>query len=114
MCEEFALTDPRVQKFAQILVDHSAHIVPGDRVLIEATTAAEPLVSALYATILDRGGHPHLELKFPDQETIFFEHAGDAQIDFPPLGFDSKTPVLRDTPLGDIQFGHDFDTGNNR
>ena len=29
--------DPRILKFVQILVDHSAHIVPGDRVLIEAT-----------------------------------------------------------------------------
>ena len=78
------MTDPRVQKFAQILVDHSAKIVPGDRVLIEATTAAEPLVKALYATILDRGGYPHLQLTFPDQDAIFFEHASDKQLDFTP------------------------------
>ena len=76
--------DPRIQKFAQILVGHSAHIVPGDRVLIEATTAAEPLIRALYAEILDRGGHPHLQLKFPHQDAIFFEHAQDAQLDFVP------------------------------
>ena len=78
------MTDPRINKFADILVDHSAHIVPGDRVLIEATTAAEPLISALYAAILDRGGHPHLQVKFPHQELIFFEHANDSQLDFTP------------------------------
>ncbi len=78
------MTDKRIQKFANILVDHSAQIVPGDRVLIEATTAAEPLISALYATILDRGGHPHLQLKFPNQENIFFKHAKEAQLDFVP------------------------------
>jgi len=76
--------DPRIQKFANILVDHSAHIVPGDRVLIEATTAAEPLIRSLYGAILDRGGHPHLQLAFPHQESIFFEHAGDDQLDFIP------------------------------
>ncbi len=76
--------DPRNEKFAQILVDHSAQIIPGDRVLIEATTAAEPLIRALYAAILDRGGHPHLQLKFSNQETIFFEHTQDAQLDFIP------------------------------
>ena len=78
------MTDKRIQKFADILVDHSAKIVPGDRVLIEANTAAESLITALYATILDRGGHPHLQLKFPDQEAIFFEHAKEAQLDFVP------------------------------
>ena len=38
---------PRVEKLAQILVDHSAEIQPGDRVAIEAATAAEPLVRGL-------------------------------------------------------------------
>ena len=53
------MTDARVEKLARILVDHSAEIQPGDRVAIEATTAAQPLVRALYATILDRGGYPY-------------------------------------------------------
>jgi aminopeptidase len=100
------VTDPRIQKFARILVDHSAHIVPGDRVLIEANTTAEPLISALYATILDRGGHPHLQLAFPDQELIFFEHAGDDQLDFTPTftklaydEFESRIRVHSETDL---------------
>ena len=38
------MADSRVTNFAKILVEHSARIVPGDRVLIEATTAAEPLI----------------------------------------------------------------------
>jgi len=78
------LTDKRIKNLAQILVDHSAKIVPGDRVLIEATTAAEPLVRELYAAILSRGGHPHLQLEFHDQELVFFENANDSQLDFVP------------------------------
>jgi aminopeptidase len=78
------MADARVEKFAQILVDHSAQIQPGDRVAIEATTAAAPLVRALCATILERGGHPHLLLELPDQDEILFAHAKDDQLDFIP------------------------------
>src|SRR3712207_1902061 len=63
--KEFFVADPRVAKFAKILVEHSARIVPGDRVLIEATTAAEPLVKELYIQILEKGGHPHPMIGFP-------------------------------------------------
>ena len=78
------MADPRVEKLAQILVDHSAEIKPGDRVAIEATTAAAPLVRALYATILERGGHPHPLLELPDQDEILFAHASDEGLDFVP------------------------------
>jgi aminopeptidase len=78
------VADNRIEKLATILVDHSTRIQPGDRVAIEATTAAAPLVRALYARILERGGHPHLLLDLPDQEEIFFEHASDKQLDFAP------------------------------
>jgi aminopeptidase len=78
------LSDKRIRKFAKILVDHSAKIQPGDRVLIEATSAAEPLIRELYTHILDRGGHPHLQMSLPDQEALFFKHAGEPQLDFIP------------------------------
>src|SRR5512136_615203 len=79
------MTDARVEKLAHILVDHSAEIKPGDRVAIESTTAAEPLVRALYTTILDRGGHPYLLLDLPDQNELFFAHASDGQLDAVPI-----------------------------
>jgi aminopeptidase len=80
------LVDPRVVKLAQILVSHSAQIKPGDRVAIEATTAAEPLVRALYASILEHGGHPHLLLELPDQDEILFNVAKKEQLDaIPPF-----------------------------
>lgn len=75
----------RIEKHARILVDHSAQIGKGDRVAIEATTAAEPLVRAIFALVLERGGHPHLLLDLPDQEELFFAHADDDQLDFAPV-----------------------------
>ena len=80
------MADPRVERLAKILVDHSAQIKPGDRVAIEATTAAEPLVRALYAAILERGGHPYLLLELTDQDEILFAVAKNEQLDAtPPL-----------------------------
>jgi aminopeptidase len=78
------LTDNRVEILAKILVDHSTQIKPGDRVAIEATTAAAPLVNALYTTILDRGGFPYPLLELPEQELLLFTHAGVEQLEVPP------------------------------
>lgn len=78
------MADIRIEKLAKILVDHSTDIQPGDRVAIEATTAAAPLVSALYKRILERGGHPHLLLDLPEQDEIFFKVANDDQLAFAP------------------------------
>jgi aminopeptidase len=82
--EEFLLADPRVERLANILVDHSAQIKPGDRVAIEATTAAEPLVRALYAAILERGGLPYPLLDLTDQDEILFTVAKDEQLNATP------------------------------
>jgi aminopeptidase len=78
------VADSRVQKFAKVLVEHSARIVPGDRVLIEATTAAEPLVRELFIKILEKGGHPHPLITFPGLEESLLLHANDSQLEFVP------------------------------
>jgi len=84
------VTDIRVQKFAKVLVEHSARIVPGDRVLIEATTAAEPLIRELYIQILEKGGIPHPMIALPgmmpfSQDDMYVTYAkSDAQLEFVP------------------------------
>lgn len=79
------MADPRVSKFARILVDHSTKVGPGDRVAITSTTAAEPLVRALIPLVLERGGYPHVLLDLPGQEELLFAHASDAQLEYVPL-----------------------------
>jgi aminopeptidase len=83
------VADPRVVKFAKVLVEHSARIVPGDRVLIEATTAAEALVRELYIQILKKGGHPEVLVALPgmmpfSQDEFHLTYANDSQLDFIP------------------------------
>ena len=72
--------DPRIQTLAKILVEHSARIVPGDRVAIETTIAAEPLVRALFQEILTHGGFPYPLLKFPEQNRELFSFGNDDQL----------------------------------
>ena len=79
------MTATPFQKLAQLLVDHSTYVKPGDRVAIETTTNAEPLVREIYQLVLQRGGHPHLLLHLPDQDKILFSHASDDQLAFTPL-----------------------------
>src|SRR5215210_4434012 len=87
--KEFFVADSRVAKFAKVLVEHSTRIVPGDRVLIEATTAAEPLVRELYIQILEKGGYPHPMIAFPgmmpfSQDEMYLTYAKETQLDFIP------------------------------
>jgi aminopeptidase len=79
------LIDIRAYKFAQIIIDYSTKVKPGDTVAITATTAAEPVVKALYELILERGGHPHVLIDFPGQKEIHIAHGNDKQIEFIPL-----------------------------
>jgi len=83
------VSDLRVQKYARILVEHSARVAPGDRILIEGTTAAEPLVRELFRQILERGGIPHPMVYLPgmmpfSQDDLYLKYARDTQLDFTP------------------------------
>lgn len=72
------------EKLSKILVDHSAGVMPGDRVAIETTTNASELVSDIYELVLQRGGHPHVLLHLPEQDRLFFKYANDDQLAYTP------------------------------
>jgi len=81
------LADPHISNFAKVLVERCTRVKPGDRILIEATTAAEPLVRELYVQILEKGGHPVPLLQLPDMfypghEDLLVMHGNDSQLDF--------------------------------
>lgn len=79
------MEDQRIEKFARILVDYSTNVQPGDRVAVTTSTLGEPIARALYARILERGGHPHLLIDLPDQDELFFQFASDEQMSFVPV-----------------------------
>ncbi|MDH3944232.1 MAG: aminopeptidase [Anaerolineae bacterium] len=70
----------RVALLAEILVDHSLRVKPGERVLLEGTIIAEPLLNALYELILQRGGNPHPLIKLPSQDQALYQFGAAEQI----------------------------------
>ena len=54
------MTDPRVAKLAELLVNYSVAVKPGDKVAIQGESLAEPLLKAIYVKVLQAGGNPYL------------------------------------------------------
>lgn len=78
------MTDPRIEKLADVLVNYSVEIEPGDTVAINGGTAAAPLLRAVYVQVLQAGGHPLLMPSLPGTEELFYEHASDEQLQHVP------------------------------
>lgn len=95
--------DRSLEKLARLLVDYSVDIQPGEKVSIEGTTLAEPLMTEIYRRVLERGGFPHLLFDLPDQNELFYRYAGDQQLEYIPVfhrlavdTFDARIRVLSD------------------
>ncbi|MDD5167717.1 MAG: aminopeptidase [Syntrophales bacterium] len=78
------MSDPRVRKLAELLVQYSVAVKPGDKVLINGSTLAAPLLREIYACVLQSGGHPLMQAVIPGMDEIFYKYASDAQITFVP------------------------------
>ena len=78
------MTDPRVEKLAEVLVSYSVAVRPGDRVLIEGDSLAEPLLKAVYVKVLQAGGHPLMTVSLPGTDEMFFRYASKEQLQHVP------------------------------
>jgi aminopeptidase len=79
------MTDPRVDRLAQLLVSYSTRVKPGDRAFIETWPLGLPLAETLCRHILEAGGHPHLLLHYPEMEHMIVQYGDEEQLDFTPL-----------------------------
>ena len=78
------MADPRVETYARILVDYSVNIQPGQFVVIEGNPEGAPLILAIYQRVLERGGHPWLQLGLDEAAEILYKYASDEQLDYVP------------------------------
>lgn len=74
------MIDARVEKLAQVLVQYSVAVRPNDKVLIQGSVLAEPLLKALLVEVLRAGGHPYLRAQLPDVEELVYRNASDEQL----------------------------------
>jgi aminopeptidase len=75
--------DPRIREHAEVIVDHSTDIGPGDDVVVAAPAVAEDLVVAIHELLGDRGATP-LHLGSNDRATRAFLRASDPESFEPP------------------------------
>jgi aminopeptidase len=78
------MTDPRVEKLADVLVRYSVAVQPGDKVLIRGGAEAAPLIKAVYARVLQAGGHPLTLVSLPGMEELLYRYASDEQLQYIP------------------------------
>jgi aminopeptidase len=78
------MADQRVEKLADVLVNYSVEVQPGDKVLIQGESAGEPLYKELYAKVLQAGGHPLVLVSLPGLSEVFFRYASDEQLQYVP------------------------------
>lgn len=74
--------DPRHDKLAQVLVQYSTRVAPGDLVRISGPPVARPLVVALYRAVLRAGGHPFVAMVPDECAEIKLEEGNDEQLRF--------------------------------
>jgi aminopeptidase len=78
------VTDPRVQKLADVIVNYSTGLGEGDLVLIQGPELAEPLIVEIVRAALAAGAIPHVRASVQGVDEAYLAAAGDAQLDHLP------------------------------
>lgn len=76
------MTDPRVEKLAQVMVHYSLALKAGQQVRISTHPLAEELTLAVYEAAIKAGAFPFVNVSTPGLDEIFFKYANDAQLDY--------------------------------
>jgi aminopeptidase len=74
-------------RYAKLLVQYCLELKPGEKVQINSTYLAEPLLQALQREVLEAGAFPHFSTSFRDQDRLFLEYAKDGQLDYVPTSY---------------------------
>ena len=74
--------DPRVEKLADVLVNYSAAIRPGDWVLVSGHVLAMPLIEEVVKHVVRAGGHPTIQLDADCIAAAELAEASEEQLSF--------------------------------
>ena len=76
------MSDPRLAKLADILVNYSARVRKNDLVKIMGSAVTEPLLVEIFKAVLRAGGQPYLAMNSDDATEAFLKLAGNSQLDY--------------------------------
>ncbi len=74
------MRDPRVEKLAEVLVNYSVAVQPGQTVLVQGDILTEPLMQAVLVKVLQAGGHPLTRVALSRSDELTFRYASDEQL----------------------------------
>lgn len=69
-------------KYAKLLVNYCLELKPDDKVHLQSSTLAEPLVREIYKEAIKVGAHPEVSLDFRESNRIYMEHAQEHQLKY--------------------------------
>lgn len=75
------MQDSRIKETARILVEYSNEIKKGDRVVIEASQEAAPLVKEIYKLCIQKGAYPRVNLGIQGLTKIYYDYASKEQLE---------------------------------
>jgi aminopeptidase len=100
------MADPRVTKLAQVLVNYSLALKPGESLFLNTTPVAHELNLAVYKEAILAGAHVLAQNRIPGAQELFFKHASDEQLEY-------ISPVFRhivENFEANLQIGADHNT----
>jgi aminopeptidase len=100
------MADPRITKLAQVLVNYSLALKPGDSLFLNTTPLAHELNLAVYKEATLAGAHILAQNRIPGAQELFFKHANSEQLEY-------ISPVLRqivESFEANLQIGADHNT----
>ena len=92
------MQDSRIKETARILVDYSNEVKKGDKIIIDASYEAAPLVREIYKLCIQKGAYPKVNIGIPGLTKIYYDHASKEQLDhFPEF-------ALQEAKYGNVFF----------
>jgi aminopeptidase len=76
------MTNPVMQKWAEVLVRYSTNVEQGNTVAIQGGVLAEPLLRAVYREVVEQGAFPIMVPTFPDLGPDLLRLGSDDQLQF--------------------------------
>jgi len=71
-----------LEKYAHLLVNYCLELKSGEKLFIQTTTLAEPLLREVYRAAIKKGVHVEYQMTFREQNRIFINEAQDHQLDY--------------------------------
>jgi aminopeptidase len=76
------MRDPRFDRLAELVLDHSLGLKPAQVLRIEGAAVAAPLILALHREAVRRGAHAYPSVELEGLRELLVAKASDAQLDF--------------------------------